>query len=115
MGIDLFLFLSRYKYEAQPLVVLEALSFGVPAIVSRRGYTSEIVGDAGHVILDQSSPVAESVSICRQYVDGTISLATQASKSRARFVALRNDGQSGLQLLLKWIIEESSAEDRDSK
>jgi glycosyltransferase involved in cell wall biosynthesis len=108
-SIDLFLFLSRYKFEAQPLVVLEAMSFGVPTIVSQRGYTSEIVGDAGHVILDQSAAVTESVSICRQYVDGTISLASQGSKSRARFVALHNDGQSGLQLLQKRIIEGSSA------
>lgn len=58
-SIDLFLFLSRYKFEAQPLVVLEAMSFGIPTIVSQCGYTSEIVGDAGHVILDQSAAVKE--------------------------------------------------------
>ena len=115
LGIDLFLFLSRYKFEAQPLVVLEAISFGVPAIVSQRGYTSEIVGDAGHVVLDQSTAVAESVSICRKYINGGISLATQAAKSRARFVAFRNDGTLGLQLLLRWITDESGAKVRESK
>jgi glycosyltransferase involved in cell wall biosynthesis len=105
LGIDVFLFLSRYKFEAQPLVVLEAMCYGVPTIVSQCGYTSEIVGDAGHTIFDQSAIVAESVSICRQYADGSLSLSSQGSQSRARFIKLRNEGQSGLQLLQERVIE----------
>lgn len=108
-SIDVFLFLSRYKFEAQPLVVLEAMSFGVPTIVSQCGYTSEIVGDTGHVILDQSAATAESVSVCRQYVDGTTSLAAMGSKSRSQFMALKKEGHLNLQLLQNWIIEGTRA------
>lgn len=104
-SIDLFLFPSRYKFEAQPLVVLEAMSFGVPVIASRRGYTAEIVGDVGHIIDDQSAMVDASVAICRKYVDGSLSLASQGSKSRKRFVLLRNEGESGLRLLQERVFE----------
>jgi glycosyltransferase involved in cell wall biosynthesis len=104
LGIDVFLFLSRYRFEAQPLVVLEAMSHGVPTIVSQCGYTPEIVGDAGHILFDQSAVVAESVSICRQYVGGSFSLSSQGSKSRARFVELHSEAQSGLRLLREWVI-----------
>jgi glycosyltransferase involved in cell wall biosynthesis len=108
-SIDLFLFPSRYRFEAQPLVVLEAMSFGVPVIASRRGYTAEIVGEVGHMIDDQSPMVDASIAICRRYLDGSLSLASQGSRSRERFVMLRNEGQSGLRLLQEWILEERRA------
>jgi glycosyltransferase involved in cell wall biosynthesis len=104
-SIDLFLFPSRYKFEAQPLVVLEAMSFGVPVVASRRGYTSEIVGEVGHMIDDQSTMVPDSIAICRKYVEGNLSLAAQGSRSRERFVMLRNEGKSGLKLLQEWVLE----------
>lgn len=108
-GIDLFLFPSRYKFEAQPLVVLEAMSFGVPTIVSRRGYTSEIVGDTGHVVADRSDLVASSVEICRRYVNGCLSLSSQGSRSRERFVTLRHEGQSGLSSLQELVVKGRAA------
>ena len=108
-GIDLFLFPSRYKFEAQPLVVLEAMSFGVPTIVSQRGYTSEIVGDTGHVVADQSDLVASSVEICRRYASGCLSLSSQGARSRERFVRLRREGQSGLSSLQELVVKGRAA------
>ena len=43
--IDIFLFPSRYRFEAQPLVVLEAMAHGCAPIVSHAGFTVELVGD----------------------------------------------------------------------
>ena len=42
-SIDLLVFPSEYKYEAQPLVILEAISRGIPVLSSKIGYSWEIV------------------------------------------------------------------------
>jgi glycosyltransferase involved in cell wall biosynthesis len=54
-SIDIFVFPSKYKYEAQPLVLIESLAHGVPVITSRQGYSAELVGSAGTVI-DPNAP-----------------------------------------------------------
>ena len=45
--IDVFLFPSRYLYEAQPLVVIDAMAHGRPVVALNRGYVAELVGTAG--------------------------------------------------------------------
>lgn len=49
-GLDLLVFPSIYKYEAQPLVLLEALSFGVPVVASDAGFIGELLGDDFEVV-----------------------------------------------------------------
>lgn len=46
-AIDIFLFPSRYRMEAQPLVMLEALSYGVATLATPQGYSGEIVEPLG--------------------------------------------------------------------
>jgi glycosyltransferase involved in cell wall biosynthesis len=49
-SIDVFLFPTRYRFEAQPLVILEAMSYGLPIIVTDCGYLAELVGRHGIVL-----------------------------------------------------------------
>ena len=48
--IDVFLFPTRYRYEAQPLVIYEALSFGVPILTTKTGYIHEMLINIGTVL-----------------------------------------------------------------
>jgi glycosyltransferase involved in cell wall biosynthesis len=59
-SIDVFLFPTRYRIEGQPLVVLEAMSYAVPVVVTNQGYCAELVGNAG-----ASAPISnfETVAI----------------------------------------------------
>ena len=49
--IDVFVFPTRYVNEAEPMIVLEAMSRGVPIIAYGRGCIPEIVGaDCGRIV-----------------------------------------------------------------
>lgn len=56
--LDVFLFPSRYVYEAQPLVVLEALSMGLPVVSTDAGYISETIPS-----VEWTSPLALDFNI----------------------------------------------------
>jgi glycosyltransferase involved in cell wall biosynthesis len=85
--IDVFLFPSRYRYEAQPLVVLEALSYGVPALVTRHGYVAEIVGPL-NTATDASTFVVFATTFAEAWMRDPNFAATQRSAARARFEKL---------------------------
>jgi glycosyltransferase involved in cell wall biosynthesis len=67
--IDVFIFPTRYKNEAEPLVVLEALAAGLPVITYQRGCISEQVGEAGIVIPADDDFIQSATSVLRAWKD----------------------------------------------
>ena len=49
-GIDVLVFPSYYPLEAQPMVVIEAMSFGKPVIAYSVGAVPEMIGNSGIVV-----------------------------------------------------------------
>ena len=87
--IDVFLFPTLYRNEAQPLVVLEAMSFGRPVIVNDRGYTRELVGECGVVVGPDENYSQIAVSTLRAWTEDPAAFAAAARRSRERFAELR--------------------------
>jgi glycosyltransferase involved in cell wall biosynthesis len=84
-AIDLFFFPSRYRFEAQPLVVLEALSYGAATLVTRQGYSGEIVEPLGTATSDF---IIFAVEFVRTWSRDPDFAAHQRKAARARFLEL---------------------------
>lgn len=51
-GLDVFLFPTLFRQEAQPNVVYEARAAGVPVIATRRGCIAEMIGDGDGIVVE---------------------------------------------------------------
>jgi glycosyltransferase involved in cell wall biosynthesis len=100
--IDIFLFPTRYKIEAQPVVVLEALSFGRPVIAYGRGCIPGMIGTEGGQVIDVDDPfVSQAVSILENWVHEPDVFQQQAQRASARGKALRASAEPGLRRLMR--------------
>ncbi|MBV9064610.1 MAG: glycosyltransferase family 4 protein [Methylobacteriaceae bacterium] len=86
---DVFIFPSRYRYEAQPMVLLEAMAHGCVPIASTAGFAAELLGET------LPSPAAaelfaeRAAKDCAALAASPVALATAATAARARFLELR--------------------------
>lgn len=102
-GIDIFFFPSRYKYEAQPLVVLEAMSYGLPSVVTDRGYMKELVADCGVVIDLEASPVERAAEALLDLAQNSVSRAAIGERARRRFWEMREESHDRLETFIRSI------------
>jgi len=58
-GIDLFLFPTKYKNEAEPIVIIEALKHGIPIIAYERGCISDTLMVNGCSTIDTKNSFVE--------------------------------------------------------
>ncbi len=88
--VDLFVLVS--SREGLPVSVMEALSFGVPAVVTDVGGCTELVrdGENGYVLPRETSPAQIAQTICRAMADGQRLRCAAFDTWRSRFVAREN-------------------------
>ncbi len=82
--IDIFLFPTRYANEAEPLVVLEALTAGLPVIATIRGCISADISPAMGTIYADEDYVDASVRLLREWINRPEMLAAASNMARAR-------------------------------
>lgn len=87
--IDVFLFPTIYKYEAQPLVILEAMSYSSAVIVAERGYTAELVGNAGDVFAGDAEFPKKAADRLTIFLQDKSALHAAQFAARSRYVMLR--------------------------
>jgi glycosyltransferase involved in cell wall biosynthesis len=97
--IDAFLFPSAYEHEAEPLVAIEALSFGVPVLATNRGCIEALLGADG-LVFGQDEFVAEATRQITTWARSPDSLAAASERARGRFLEVKRDAQDALNTLL---------------
>jgi glycosyltransferase involved in cell wall biosynthesis len=85
-AVDLFVFPSRY--EAHPLVVLEAMASGLPAIVSPNFGAEDFLGGGGEILKDPNDVTAMG-TIMNELVHNPAKRKTMALAGRERALAMQ--------------------------
>jgi glycosyltransferase involved in cell wall biosynthesis len=94
--IDVFLFPTSYEHEAEPLVVVDAISVGVPVIATDRGCIAYLLGVTGGCVLNSTEFVPQCVEQIARWAREPDQLARVSERAQAGFAELH--AQSRLQL-----------------
>lgn len=102
--IDIFLFPTAYEHEAEPLVIVDAVSAGVPVIATDRGCIGYLLGVTGGRVLPADDFVAQSVEQIAAWARDPGQLAAVSAHAQARFVELHEHSRLQLDRLLATIV-----------
>ncbi len=100
-SIDVFLFPTKYKVEADPIVVAEAMAAGAPVIALARGCIADVVTpDCGTVIQEPNAFAMRAADEITNWLAYPGWLAALGTAAQARHHALKHRSQSALNLLI---------------
>lgn len=103
--IDVFLFPTRYANEAQPNVLLEAMSFGVPSISFARGCVVGDLSQGGGIAVPTSDNfVQECLPILIDWEKNRDRLLCAKEKALARAFELRSAGVKELEKFIDTVV-----------
>lgn len=97
--VDVFVFASTYRNEAQPIVLFEAMANGVPVISFDRGCIRDQVAGAGFVIEPDADFVGEALLALGRYGSRPALLAAHRRAARARHEEEQRIGQARIAAL----------------
>lgn len=101
-GIDVLLFPTRYRNEAEPLVVLEAMREGLPVIAYGRGAIAEYVNEiCGHVVPVEGDFVDESLRVLQKWREDPALLQDASKAARQVFQDVLANGLASWKSLEK--------------
>lgn len=104
-SIDVFLFPTRYAVEAQPNVLFEALSYGVPVISNGRGcVASDIQRPSGYVVDQESDFASEALAIIERWLSDPNEFDRARSHALTYMREMYEKGQRDLDMLITTIV-----------
>jgi glycosyltransferase involved in cell wall biosynthesis len=104
--IDIFLFPTFYEHEAEPLVLIDAVSAGVPVIATDRGCIGYLIGSAGSV-LPAARFVDRAVEQIALWASSPDLLSDASNRARARFAEVHHQSATQLDQLFASIFSEA--------
>ena len=104
--IDVFLFPTFHEHEAEPLVLIDAVSAGVPVIATDRGCIDYLIGSAGSV-LPATRFVERAVEQIALWADHPDMLAAASDRACARFAEVHHQSAMQLEQLFASIFSEA--------
>jgi len=97
--IDVFVFPTRYRNEAQPLVLFEAMAAGVPVVAHERGCIGSDIPREG-LVPQEGDFVAAALPILSAWDADRAALASASEQALTRARVAFEAGRSGLDALL---------------
>jgi glycosyltransferase involved in cell wall biosynthesis len=102
--IDVFLFPTSYEHEAEPLVVVDAISVGVPVIATDRGCIAYLLGITGGCVLNSAEFVPQCVEQIAFWASDPDQLAEVSERAQASFAELHAQSRLQLNQVLRAIV-----------
>lgn len=96
-SVDAVVFPSRYRNEAEPLVVLEALRHGRPVIALGRGCVPAMLSEGGVVLPRDGGFAPAALAHLTKWAQEPAELARWQESARRRFAALHAQSRAALQ------------------
>ncbi len=105
--IDVFLFPTFHKHEAEPLVLIDAVAAGVPVIATDRGCIGYLIGSEAGYVLPEASFVDSAVEQIAIWAREPEMFAEASHRAGARFLEVHRDSRMQLDRLLATLLDEA--------
>jgi glycosyltransferase involved in cell wall biosynthesis len=99
--IDLFLFPSQYQNEAQPIVLLEAMSREIPVIASNVGFIPWLIEPCGTILPAGPAFRDAALSHLRYLAENREVLSSLGQAAKARFDDLKGHSESAFRAIFE--------------
>jgi glycosyltransferase involved in cell wall biosynthesis len=113
-SIDIFLFPTAYRHEAEPLVIIDAIASGVPVIATDRGCIDYLLQSSGGRALQLEDFIEKATEQIALWAECPDRLAEASHLARARFLQLRAESQLRFDQLVDALIQNRSEYDAES-
>jgi glycosyltransferase involved in cell wall biosynthesis len=102
--IDVLLFPSKYRNEAEPLTILEAMSYGSPVIASDRGCIKALVSaDSGLLVENMATFVSDATEKLSVWIKNPGLFQQISATTLAKFSASTSAAEASLQKVFEVI------------
>jgi glycosyltransferase involved in cell wall biosynthesis len=100
-SIDLFIFPTRHKDESEGIVILEALSFGIPVIAKSRGCIEDILKSfSGYTIKNKKDFISLALNLIQSYLKKPSKYTRDSKNAYSRFVKLKKESFCDMEIFL---------------